>query len=135
MTITIVISPLEYGFFLANLAATVLEISGAPEPVQETPKIQNVHTAISFADVGTQVKRHIARLGWLLGTGKPVPPTVPADEIEQAKSYLLSIGIAAPFTARNQNVFSPIGAGGKRGKSAGGPPRKRVTPRIMRSAH
>ena len=103
--------------------------------MQAPPKIQNVHTAIIFADVGTEVKRHIARLGWLLGTGKPVPPTVPAEELEQAESYLLSIGIAAPFTARNQNVFSPMGAGGKRGNSAGGPPRKRVTRRIMRSAH
>ena len=82
--------------------------------MEETARIHKTITTVVAGD-NEVAKRYIARLAWLLGTGQAVSATVPSDEIKEAESYLLRIGIAAPITARTPNV-SPIPS---RGRPAG----------------
>jgi hypothetical protein len=86
--------------------------------MEETPKVQDAHNTILIADDDAAVKRHIARLAWLLGTGQGVSATVPADEIKQAESYLFRIGIAAPVTPRTPNLSLSFAVGGDERKRA-----------------
>lgn len=43
---------------------------------------------------------YIKRLSVLIGSGFPVPETIPPDEIEQAKLHLVRIGIVIPAEVR-----------------------------------